>query len=71
MRSEDTGISRRKFLVASTGAGAGLVGLKNSTKAQSRGSKHEGSRIRVAACQILTYPDLEKSVKKIILLCNG
>ncbi len=54
MRSQDTGISRREFIVASTGAGAGLVSLKNSANAQSRSSTHEGSRIRVAACQILT-----------------
>lgn len=66
MRSEDTGISRREFLVASTGAGAGLVSSKNSAKAQPGRPAHEGSRIRVAACQILTYSDLEKSVRKII-----
>ena len=66
MRSEDTGISRREFLVASTGAGAGLVTLKNSANAQPGSSTQQGNRIRVAACQILTYSDLEKSVTKII-----
>ena len=71
MRSEDTGISRREFFVASTGAGAGLVGLKNSANAQYRGSTHKGSRIRVAACQILTYSDLEKSAQKIIQWMNS
>lgn len=71
MRSEDTGISRREFLVASTGAGAGLVSLKNSANAQLRSSTHEGRRIRVAACQILTYSDLEKSVQKIIQWMNS
>jgi omega-amidase len=70
MQSKETGISRREFLVASSGAGAGLVGLKNSTNAQPEGSAHEGSRVRVAACQILTYPDLEKSVQKIIKWMN-
>lgn len=71
MRSEEAAISRREFLVASTGAGAGLVSLKNSANAQPRGSTHEGSRIRVAACQILTYSDLEKSVQKIIQWMNS
>ncbi len=71
MRSEETGISRREFLVASTGAGAGLVSLKNSANAQLRGSTHESSHIRVAACQILTYSDLEKSVQKIIQWMNS
>jgi predicted amidohydrolase len=71
MRSEDTGISRRDFLAFSTGAGAGLVGLKNSTNAKDRSSVHEGSHIRVAACQILTYSDLEKSVQKIIRWMNS
>jgi predicted amidohydrolase len=71
MWSEDTGISRREFLVASTGAGAGLVSLKNSTNAQPGSSTHEGSHIRVAACQILTYSDLEKSVQKIIQWMNS
>ena len=70
MRSEYTGISRREFLVASTGTGAGLVSLKKSAKAQPRGSTQQGSRIRVAACQILTYSDLEKSVQKIIQWMN-
>lgn len=70
MQSEQTGVSRREFLAASTGAGAGLVGLKNSTYAESKGSTRKDNRIRVAACQILTYPDLEKSVQKIIKWMN-
>jgi len=70
MQSENTGISRREFLAASTGAGAGLVGLKNPANAKVRSSTHEGSRIRVAACKILTYSDLEKSVEKIIQWMN-
>jgi len=70
MQFEDTGISRRDFIVASTGAGAGLVGLKNSADAQPKDSTHEGSLIRVAACQILTFSDLQKSVQKIIKWMN-
>lgn len=66
MQSEEKGISRREFLAASSGAGAGLVGLKSSTNAQSKSTKRQDNHIRVAACQILTYPDLEKSVQKII-----
>lgn len=71
MQSKDTGISRRDFIVASTGAGAGLVGLKNSAEAQPKDSAHEGSLIRVAACQILTYSGLKKSVRKIIKWMNS
>jgi len=66
MHSEDTGISRREFLVAGTGAGAGLAGWRDSTYAKTGSSRNEGNHIRVAACQILTYPDLEKSTQKII-----
>ena len=71
MRSKDSGVSRREFIFASTGVGAGLVGLKNSADAQSQKSTHEGGRIRVSACQILTYSDLKKSVRKIIKWMNS
>ena len=71
MQSKETGISRRDFIVASTGAGAGLVGLKNSADAQPDDSSHDGNLIRVAACQILTYSDLKKSVRKIIKWMNS
>jgi omega-amidase len=71
MQSERTGISRREFLAASTGVGVGLVDLKNSTNAESKDSTHKDNHIRVAACQILTYPDVEKSVQKIIKWMNA
>jgi len=70
MRSEDPGISRREFIVASTGVSAGLVGLKDSADAQSIESAHGSNHVRVAACQILTYSDLKKSVQKIIKWMN-
>ena len=66
MQFEETAISRREFIAASTGAGAGLVGLKNAAEAKPKDSTHQGVLIRVAACQILTYSDLKKSVRKII-----
>jgi len=70
MQPEETAISRREFLAVSTGAGAGLAGLKNPANAKTRSSAHEDNLIRVAACQILTYSDLQKSVKKIIHWMN-
>jgi len=64
MRSEGSGISRREFIVASTGISAGLVGLKDSAEAQSTESIDKSNHIRVAACQILTYSDLKKAFIK-------
>jgi omega-amidase len=71
MHPEETGISRREFLAASSGVGAGLVGLNRTTQAQPKSSPRQGNHIRVAACQILTYPDLTKSVQKIIKWMNA
>ena len=66
MDSEDTGISRREFLALGTGAGTGLVSYRSFTYAKPKSSRHGRNRICVAACQILTYPVLEKSVQKIV-----
>lgn len=71
MRSEGSGISRREFIVASTGVSAGLVGLKDSADAKSTESLGRTNHIRVAACQILTYSDLKKSAQKIIKWMNS
>jgi len=65
MSSENIDISRRGFLVASTGASVGLAGL-NKRDAKLKSSKREGNRIRVAACQILTFADPAQSVEKIV-----
>jgi predicted amidohydrolase len=66
MYSEDMGMSRRKFLSLSTAAGVGLVNYRTSSDAKAESSGHGKNYIRLAACQILTYPDLEKSVQKIV-----
>lgn len=71
MRTEETGISRRDFIVASTGAGAGLAGLKNSSDAKPDDSSNDDNHIRVAACQILTYSDPKRSVEKIVEWMNS
>jgi len=71
MRSETSGLSRREFIVASTGVGAGLAGLKDSAEAKSIDSTNASDHIRVAACQILTYSNLKKSVQKIIKWMNS
>ncbi len=66
MYFEDTDFSRRQFLALGAGAGAGLVGYRNPAYAKPKSSMQARNSICVAACQILTYPDLEKSVKKIV-----
>jgi len=65
MCSEQTDISRREFLVASTGASAGLASL-NKSDIKRKSPEREGNHVRVAACQILTFADLAKSVEKIL-----
>jgi predicted amidohydrolase len=66
MHSEVTAVSRREFLALGAGAGAGLVSFSNSAYAGTKSSGAGTKSIRIAACQILTYPDLEKSVRKIV-----
>jgi predicted amidohydrolase len=66
MHSEDTAVSRREFFALSTRAGAELVNLSSSAYAGTKSSGDGTNSIRIAACQILTYPELEKSTRKII-----
>jgi len=66
MHPEDTAVSRRDFLALGAGAGAGLVNFRSPAYAKSKTSRHGTNHICVAACQILTYPDLDKSVQKIV-----
>lgn len=71
MPSHRKEISRREFLTRSTHATAGVVGVTAGadlwvSSARSQGDSADEGGLRVAACQILTYPDIEKSTEKVL-----
>lgn len=66
MHPENTAVSRRDFLALGAGASAGLANFRSPAYAKSETSGRRTNHICLAACQILTYPDLDKSVKKIV-----
>lgn len=71
MSSKHNEISRREFLSRGTVTGASILaaGSPNpafSARAKKTSAKKTQDTIRVAACQILTYADVEKSTQKIL-----
>jgi hypothetical protein len=68
MAFERLEISRRKFLTRGTLAVTGVFPNSDTDVSSNRyhiDEKGKGT-LRVAACQILTYPDVEKSTEKIL-----
>ncbi len=65
-------ITRRKFISRSGRAAVGVMGVATGAGAlispagSQAGAPTGKGRLRIAACQILTYPDITKSTRKVI-----
>ncbi len=71
MSPKHSKISRREFLSLGTLTAAGVIAAGTGKLASSAGPKKASAQkaqntIRVSACQILTYADVEKSTQKIL-----
>jgi len=72
MSYADSNISRRKLMArGALAVGTSVVGAGSTSAAGVSFSKHQGVEkgpgcLRVAACQILTYPDVAKSTEKVV-----